>query len=98
MFFSLLKLFNFSTIKVEYTKVIHMKNENRNVWLKISLNVLYYRRERQLTQAQLAEAIGTSTNHFQRFESNAAGCSVDTLIDIAKALNIPLHKLFEFKD
>ena len=75
-----------------------MKDENRDIWLKISLNVLYYRRERQLTQAQLAEAIGSSTNHFQRFESNATGCSVDTLIDIAKALNVPLYKLFVFKD
>ncbi len=75
-----------------------MKDENRDVWLKISLNVLYYRRKQQITQEQLAETIGVSTNHFQRFESNAKGCSLDTLIDISKALNIPLCKLFEFRD
>lgn len=36
--------------------------------------------------------------HIQRVETAAAGCSVDMLIEIAKFLNIPLYKLFEFKD
>ena len=41
---------------------------------------------------------GVSRNHIQRVENATAGCSVDLLIDIAKALNIPLCKLFEFKE
>ena len=72
-----------------------------NIWVKIGLNVLHYRKEQRLTQDQLAEMCGTegiSRNHIQRIENASSGCSVDTLIDSAKALDIPLYKLFEFKD
>lgn len=79
-------------------KVIHVKIKHYNVWIKIGLNILYYRKEQRLTQAQLAEACDVTEQHIQRVETAAAGCSVDTLIDISKALNVPLHKFFEFKD
>jgi len=77
-----------------------MKIRHYDIWVKIGLNILHYRKEQRLTQAQLAEICGdgVSTNHIQRIETGAAGCSVDTLIDIAAALNIPLSKLFEFKE
>ena len=90
----------YSTLSPQYniSKVIEMKIKHYDVWVKIGVNILYYRKEQRLTQAQLAESIGLSSNHVQRFESGSAGCSVDTLIDVAKALNVPLYKLFEFKD
>ena len=71
-----------------------------NDWVQIGLNILHYRKEQRLTQEQLAEMCGegVSRNHIQRVEHATAGCSVDLLIDIAKALNIPLCKLFEFKE
>ena len=71
-----------------------------NDWVQIGLNILHYRKEQRLTQEQLAEMCGEggSRNHIQRVENATAGCSVDLLIDIAKALNIPLCKLFEFKE
>ena len=75
-----------------------MKIEHYDTWVKIGLNILHYRKEQRLTQAQMAEMIDISEQHFQRFETANAGCSVDTLIDIANVLNIPLYKLFEFKD
>ena len=71
-----------------------------DIWVKIGLNILHYRKEQKLTQEQLADICGegVSRNHIQRIETGAASCSVDLLIDIAQALNIPLQKLFEFKD
>ena len=71
-----------------------------NDWVQIGLNILHYRKEQRLTQEQLAAKVqlGVSRNHIQRVENATAGCSVDLLIDIAKALNIPLCKLFEFKE
>lgn len=78
-----------------------MNVSHYDIWVKIGLNILHYRKEQRLTQEQLADLCGTdgiSRNHIQRIETGAAGCSVDTLIEIAKALNIPLYKLFEFKD
>lgn len=78
-----------------------MDIQHYDIWVKIGLNILHYRKEQRLTQEQLADLCGesgVSRNHIQRIETGAAGCSVDTLIDIAKALNIPLSKLFEFKE
>ena len=78
-----------------------MKIRHYDTWVKIGLNILYYRKEQRLTQEQLADLCGESglsRNHIQRIESGAAGCSVDTLMDIAKALNVPLYKLFVFKE
>ncbi len=70
-------------------------------WIQIGLNILHYRKEQRLTQQQLAEACGEegiSRNYIQKIETGVSSCSLDTLIDIANALNIPLYKLFEFKD
>ena len=81
-----------------FPEVLYMKNENFDTWLAIGLNILHYRKEQGMTQMQLAEKCGLSRNHIQRIESAAKSCSLDTLIDIAEALGIPLKKLFEFKD
>ena len=75
-----------------------MKNKNYDIWLGIGLNILHYRKEQGMTQMQLAEKSNISKNHMQRIETAACSCTLDTLIDIADALNIPLKKLFEFRD
>ena len=75
-----------------------MKNKNYDIWLAIGLNILHNRKEQGLTQMQLAEKADISKNHMQRIETATASCTLDTLIDIAEALNIPLVKLFEFRD
>ncbi len=75
-----------------------MKNANFDTWLGIGLNILHYRKEQGMTQEQLAEKVGISRNHMQRIETATASCTLDTLIAIANALKIPLHKLFEFKE
>ena len=68
--------------------------------MSIGATIKKLRRDKNITQEQLAEMCGegVSRNHIQRVENATAGCSVDLLIDIAKALNIPLCKLFEFKE
>lgn len=75
-----------------------MDNKNFDTWLAIGLNILHYRKEQGMTQMQLAEKCGLSRNYIQRIETAACSCTLDTLIDIAEALNVPLKKLFEFKD
>ena len=63
--------------------------------------ILHYRKEQRLTQEQLANACGengVSRNYIQRIETGVSSCSLDTLMDIAKALDVPLYKLFEFKE
>ena len=75
-----------------------MKNIHFDIWLEIGLNILHYRKEQGMTQMQLAEKCNLSRNHIQRIETAASSCSLDTLIDIAEALRIPLKKLFEFRE
>ncbi len=75
-----------------------MKNKNFDTWQQIGLNILHYRKEQGLTQMDLAEKCDISRNFMQRIETAACSCTLDTLIDIAEALNIPIKKLFEFKD
>jgi DNA-binding XRE family transcriptional regulator len=79
-------------------EVKSMKGKNFDVWLGIGLNILHYRKEQGMTQMQLAEKANISRNHMQRIETAACSCTLDTLIDIAAALKIPLNKLFEFRD
>ena len=72
-----------------------------NEWIQIGLNILHYRKEQRLTQEQLADACGEdgiSRNYIQRIETGVSSCSLDTLIDISKALDVPLYKLFVFKE
>ena len=59
---------------------------------------MHYRKEQGMTQMQLAERCDISRNYIQRIETATCSCTLDTLIDIADALNIPIRKLFEFKD
>lgn len=78
-----------------------MDIRHHNYWIQIGLNILHYRKEQRLTQEQLADMCGEkgiSRNYIQKIETAAASCSLDKLIDIAEALKIPLHKLFEFRD
>ena len=75
-----------------------MKNKNFDVWLAIGLNILHYRKEQGLTQIQLAERCNISRTYMQKIETATSSCTLDTLIDSADALKIPLKKLFEFRD
>ena len=84
-----------------YPEVIHLDIRHHKEWIQIGLNILHYRKEQRLTQEQLAELCGESgisRTYMQKIESGTSSCSLDTLMDIAKARNIPLSKLFEFKD
>ena len=75
-----------------------MNGKYFDTWLAIGLNILHYRKEQGMTQMQLAERCNISRTYMQRIETAASSCTLNTLIDIADALKIPLKKLFEFRD
>lgn len=64
---------------------------------KLGLNIAYYRKERGLSQMQLADKIDISRTHMSRIENNDCAVSLDVIFNIAKILNIPVAKLFEFR-
>lgn len=69
--------------------------DHQKVYEQIGLNVLYYRKKLGMTQMQLAEKANYSRNHIQKIETAEAVPSVEALLDIAEALDIPPEKLFE---
>jgi len=76
-----------------------MENSRHHpIYVQIGLNILYYRKKKGLTQEKLAEKASYSRNHIQQIETASTIPSVDALLDIAEALEIPPCKLFEFKD
>ena len=75
-----------------------MNPKHAENYQKLGLNVVHYRKLRKLTQENLAESINKERNTISNIECAATGVSLDTLFDIAEALEIPIHKLFEFRD
>lgn len=72
-----------------------MSTNHHQVFVSIGLNILYYRKKRGLTQAKLAEKTFYSEHHIQQIETAEEMPSVDALLDIADALDVPVEKLFE---
>ncbi|MDE7273915.1 MAG: helix-turn-helix domain-containing protein [Lachnospiraceae bacterium] len=50
-----------------------------------------------LSQIQLADRIDVSRTHMSRIENNDCAVSLDVIFSIAKALEVPVSKLFEFR-
>ena len=50
-----------------------------------------------LSQIQLSDKINVSRTHMSRIENNDCAVSLDVIFSIAKALEVPVYKLFEFR-
>ncbi|MCD8326356.1 MAG: helix-turn-helix domain-containing protein [Lachnospiraceae bacterium] len=74
-----------------------MEREHSSEYQKLGLNIAYYRKERHLSQIQLAEMVNVSRTHMSRIENSDCAVSLDVIFSIAKALDIPVYKLFEFR-
>ena len=74
-----------------------MEREHSEEYRKLGLNIAYYRKEQHLSQIQLEEKIDISRTHMSRIENSDCAVSLDVIFRIAKALNIPVCKLFEFR-
>ncbi len=66
----------------------------------IGLNVAYYRKLKGISQLQLAEQLGLSRTHISNIEAPnmPTAVSLDTLLDIADALDISAKKLLDFHE
>ena len=74
-----------------------MQRNHFEEYKKLGLNIAYYRKEKGLSQMQLSEKINISRTHMSRIENNDCAVSLDVIFSIAKALEIPVNKLFEFR-
>ena len=74
-----------------------MNERHHEDFLRIGLNILYYRKQKGITQQKLAEMTSYSKNNIQKIETAMASPSVEALLDIAEALEISPAKLFEIR-
>ena len=74
-----------------------MKNHDSEL-TKIGLNISYYRKKCKLTQMALAEKVGISRTYISKIEAQNVpkSLSLETLLDIADALEVPAAKLLDF--
>ena len=64
---------------------------------KLGLNIAYYRKERNLSQMELAEKINISRTHMSRIETADCAVSLDVIFDICTVLEIEPQRLFDFR-
>lgn len=64
---------------------------------KFGFRLRQIRRVKNLTQEELAEAIGVSTEFISYLERGIHAPSFETLDKLALALDTPLHELFDFR-
>lgn len=77
-----------------------MKPVYENEYLQIGLRIAYYRKLRGLTQEQLAERVNRTPAFIGHVEAPniKKAVSLDTLFDIANALNVPAYKFLIFEE
>lgn len=75
-----------------------MNEKRQQEYKMIGLNIAYYRKLKGLTQLQLAEKINISRTHMSNIEAPnmPTSISLETLLDIADTLEIPVANLLYF--
>lgn len=77
-----------------------MKSIYAEQYRQIGLKIAYYRKLRGLTQEELAERVGLTPAYIGHLEAPniSKALSLDTLFDIAKALDVAPRKFLTFED
>lgn len=77
-----------------------MKQVYAEKYRQIGLKIAYYRRLRGLTQEELAEQVGLTPAFIGHLEAPniTKALSLDTLFDIATALEVSPHKFLTFEE
>ncbi len=75
-----------------------MKSENKELYEKFGLNIVYYRKRKKLTQLQLAELVDVDRSHISAMELGKVGASFDVIFKLADVLEISPKELFDFRD
>lgn len=77
-----------------------MKSIYVEKYRQIGLKIAYYRKLRGLTQEELAEQVGLTPAFIGHLEAPniSKALSLDSLFDIAAALDVAPHKFLNFED
>lgn len=69
--------------------------DNRDELQRIGFNILICRRERNMSQAELAQATGLSRALISNMERGKANFRLDNLIVVAEGLNVDYRELLK---
>ena len=74
-----------------------MNQQQSDKYRYLGLNIAYYRKERGLSQTQLAELLNISRTHMSRIETADCAVSLDVVFCICDVLCVSPSKLFDFR-
>ncbi len=72
-----------------------MRRETKTVLRDLGLRIGELRAKQGLTQEGAAEKLGMLAPNYARLEQGRANCTVDTIVRIAKMLDLPVFELFK---
>lgn len=77
-----------------------MRPQHSEKYRQLGLKISYYRKLRGLTQEELAERVGRTPAFIGHIEAPniIKAISLDTLFDIAEALDVPACRFLTFED
>ena len=75
-----------------------MQKQQHEKYRQLGLNIAYYRKQRGLSQIQLAEMVDISRTHMSRIETTDCAVSLDVVFEICDTLNVSPSKLFDFRE
>lgn len=76
-----------------------MEKRHQDKLRMLGLTIAYYRKLKGMTQITLAEKVDISRTHISNIEApnGTTSVSLETLFDIADALEVPVKDLFDFR-
>lgn len=75
-----------------------MQSKQYDKFKSLGLNIAYYRKDRSLSQSQLAEYINISRTHMSRIETADCAVSLDVVFEICDVLKVRPSQLFDFRN
>lgn len=75
-----------------------MNNKFKEKYIMLGLNIAYYRKLNGFTQEKLAERLGLDRTTISKIELATCGVSLDVIFQISELFEIPVEKLFVFRD
>ncbi len=75
-----------------------MNNRFKEKYIMLGLNIAYYRKLNGFTQEKLAERLGLDRTTISKIELATCGVSLDVIFQISELFEIPVEKLFIFRD
>ena len=71
--------------------------KNDNLQKKFGAKLAYVRKSKKLSQMKLAEIVDMNFNYIGQIERGEANVTIQTMANLANALDIEMKELFDFR-